>query len=182
MKLYNFQVTESVIQSISGNNNFLALGGYDEVIRLFDVANRRDLGSLVGEHTGTITALQFHSNKYMLSGSEDSSIIIWRCQDWSCLHKLQIINKSKILDLSVHPSGKMLLALYDNAVLRLWNLMSARCQYKKKLGLVEEMEVLEEGEDGGVAETAVKADDDDIIDKDDHGFSSESGQEGAEEE
>lgn len=126
-KQYNYQVTESIIQCITGNKNLLALGGYDEVIRLFDVAQKKDLGSLVGEHTGTITSLKFHSNKYLLSGSEDSSIILWRCSDWTCLHRLQIKNQSKIVDLAVHPSGKMLLALYDNCVLRLWNLMTARC-------------------------------------------------------
>jgi hypothetical protein len=28
----------------------LALGGYNEVIRLFDVQKKKDLGDLVGEH------------------------------------------------------------------------------------------------------------------------------------
>ena len=40
--------------------------------------------------------------------------------------------------MSLHHSGKMLLALYDNGVLRLWNMMEARCNYKKKMGLIEE--------------------------------------------
>lgn len=119
---------------MDAKQNLLALGGYDEVIRLFDVAKKKDLGSLLGAHTGTITALQFYENRFLMSGAEDSDIIIWRCSDWTCLHKLSIMNKSKILDLSVHPSGKMLLSLYDNGVLRLWNLMTARCQYKKKMG------------------------------------------------
>jgi len=33
----------------------------------------------------------------------------------------------------------MLLALYDNGVLRLWNMMEARCNYKKKLGVLDEV-------------------------------------------
>jgi len=80
----------------------MALGGYDEVIRLFDVQKKKDLGDLVGDHNGTITALQFFENKYLISGSEDSQIIIWRCKDWSALHKLQIMNKSKVVSLSLH--------------------------------------------------------------------------------
>ena len=40
----------------------------------------------------------------------------------------------------MHPSGKMILALYQNRVLRLWNLMEARCQFKRKVGLVDEDE------------------------------------------
>jgi hypothetical protein len=35
----------------------LALGGYNEIIRLFDVHKKKDLGDLVGEHEGSITAL-----------------------------------------------------------------------------------------------------------------------------
>ncbi len=40
--------------------------------------------------------------------------------------------------MSLHQSGKMLLALYDNGVLRLWNMMNARCMFKKKVALIEE--------------------------------------------
>ena len=49
--------------------------------------------------------------------------------------------------MSLHQSGKMLLALYDNGVLRLWNMMSARCMFKKKIGLIEEEESSEKSED-----------------------------------
>ena len=48
------------------------------------------------------------------------------------------MNKSPILSMSMHPSGRILLALYGNGVLRLWNLMEARCQYKRKVGVLDE--------------------------------------------
>ena len=57
------------------------------------------------------------------------------------------MNKSKVLSMSLHQSGKMLLALYDNGVLRLWNMQSARCTFKKKVGLIEEGEAVEQSED-----------------------------------
>jgi len=66
----------------------MALGGFNEVIRLFDVAKKKDLGELMGDHNGTITCLQFYKNKFLISGSEDSDIIIYRCKDWTALHKL----------------------------------------------------------------------------------------------
>ena len=116
----------------------MALGGYSEMIRLFDVRKKKDLGELAGEHSGTITCLQFYKNKFLISASEDSKIIIWRCKDWNPLHKLIIKNESKVISMSLHHSGKMLLALYDNGVLRHWNMMEARCNYKKKMGLIEE--------------------------------------------
>ena len=40
--------------------------------------------------------------------------------------------------MNMHPSGRILLALYGNGVLRLWNLMEARCQYKRKVGVLDE--------------------------------------------
>ena len=53
------------------------------------------------------------------------------------MHRLSIKNKSPVIAASMHPTGKMLLALYDNGVLRLWNLMDARCHFKRKVGIVE---------------------------------------------
>lgn len=35
----------------------------------------------------------------------------------------------------MHDSGRMLLALYANGVLRLWNMLDARCLFKKKVGM-----------------------------------------------
>jgi hypothetical protein len=65
-----------------------------------------------------------------------------------------IMNKSKVVSLSLHHSGKILLALYANGMLRLWNMMTARCTFKRKVGLLDETDELEEseaeeGEEGG---------------------------------
>ena len=46
----------------------------------------------------------------------------------------------------MHPSGRMLLALYGNGMLRLWNLLDGRCINKRKLGLSEEEKLLAEEE------------------------------------
>jgi hypothetical protein len=82
------------------------------------------------------------------------------------------MNKSKVISMSLHKSGKMLLALYANGMLRLWNMMNARCTFKRKVGLVDEPEKIEEdqGEDGHYGPVKVKAskdddDDDDIKDE-----------------
>jgi len=136
---YAFTATQGSIKCVDGSHNLMALGGFDEVIRLFDVYKKKDLGDLMGEHQGTITALQFHQNQFLISASEDSKIIIWRCKDWVPLHTLKIKNVSPILAMSLHPSGKMLLALYDNGVMRLWDMMQARCVYKRKMGLLPEV-------------------------------------------
>jgi len=38
----------------------------------------------------------------------------------------------------MHKSGKILLALYANGVLRLWNMMEARCKFKRKVGVIDD--------------------------------------------
>lgn len=49
--------------------------------------------------------------------------------------------------MSMHNTGKILLALYANGVLRLWNMMEARCKFKRKVNVVEEGGEQSENED-----------------------------------
>lgn len=153
---YSMTVTEGSIQSADGSHNLMALGGFSEVIRLFDIEKKKDLGDLMGDHNGTITALQFYKNKFLISGSEDSQIIIWRCKDWQALHKLVIKNTSKVVSMSLHPSGKILFALYANGVLRLWNMMEARCKSKRKMGVIVDNAEHTDNEDADLEITVTK--------------------------
>jgi hypothetical protein len=64
-----------------------------------------------------------------------------------------------VLSLSLHPSGKILLALYDNSLLRLWDMTVARCVYKKKLGIEETSMSNKKNEDDGEEEEEDDLDD-----------------------
>ena len=72
MTEYNFSATEGSIQCSTAAHSLLTLGGFNEVIRLFDAKKKKDLGDLMGDHNGTITCLQLYKNKFLISGSEDS--------------------------------------------------------------------------------------------------------------
>ena len=78
------------------------------------------------------------SEKHLLSGGEDGKIVIWRITDGLPLHELAIKNTSKVLSIAIHQSDRMLLALYRNGMLRLWNLLDGRCLFKKKVGLSDQ--------------------------------------------
>jgi len=152
----------------------VAVGGTEEVIHLYDVVNKKARGELYG-HEGAITALAFSpgarlndstQHHYLLSGGEDGTIIIWRLADMVALHHLTVLNVQKVTGLSMHPSGRMMLALYGNGMLRLWNLLDARCIFKKMCGLQEdseeeseeeEEEEVKEGEEATPKEEKVKA-------------------------
>ena len=134
---YAFSATEGSINAIAGNNHLLALGGFAEVIKLYDLTTKKEKGELM-EHTGSITHLQFFETTYLISGSEDGLVIIWRVKDWVPLHKLRVKNVSKVINFSLHKTGRMLLVVYENNMFRLWNLLDGRCIFKRKLGLDEE--------------------------------------------
>ena len=52
----------------------------------------------------------------------------------------KINSVSRVVNFSLHPSGRILLVVYDNNMLRLWNMLDGRCSFKKKLGLNPETE------------------------------------------
>jgi WD40 repeat protein len=48
---------------------YLACGGMDERIRVFNIAENKSMGEL-SMHSGAVTCLQFFEDSYLISGSE----------------------------------------------------------------------------------------------------------------
>ena len=126
---YGFNVTQSSIKAIaiSKCGKYLAIGGMDERIRLFDAIENKSLGEL-SIHTGAITCLKFFEDTFLISGSEDHTICIWRTSDWTCIHSMKGHTNS-INDISIHPSGKVAISISNDKSLRMWNLMLGNCSY-----------------------------------------------------
>jgi protein MAK11 len=113
--------------SISQDSSFLASGGTDENIRLYNLKEKKELGELF-RHGGSISTLFFYRNSHLLSGSHDGIISLWRTNDWECLHDLKG-HKGKVNQLAVHPSGRLALSVSDDKTMRTWNLLTGRCAY-----------------------------------------------------
>ena len=62
----------------------------------------------------------------------------------------------------MHDSGRMLLAFYANGVLRLWNMLDARCIFKRKVGLSAQEDSEEDAEAGMDDEAPVEEEIEDI--------------------
>ena len=106
---------------------------------MFDLKTKKSAGELAGVHQSAVTCLAISRNcKYVFSGAEDGLVVIWRVIDQEPLHELRVKNVSKVVSVSMHNSGRMLLALYANGMVRLWSMLDARCLFKKKAGIVEE--------------------------------------------
>ncbi|EGW35703.1 uncharacterized protein SPAPADRAFT_147233 [Spathaspora passalidarum NRRL Y-27907] len=135
--IFHFQAHALSIKSIDLAKRYLVTGSNDEHIRIYDLQKRKELGHLLS-HNGTITTLKFSSEghddptevvdksgKWLLSGSEDGKIIIWRTKDWETFGILKG-HTARVNDLAIHPSGKVAISVSQDQTIRLWNLMTAK--------------------------------------------------------
>lgn len=138
--VFHFQAHSLSIKSIDLAKRYLVTGSNDEHIRIYDLQKRKELGTLLS-HQGTVTTLKFSNEgisdesqkhestdktgKWLLSGSEDGKIIIWRTKDWEMFSTLKG-HQARINDLAIHPSGRVAISVSEDQTIRLWNLMTAK--------------------------------------------------------
>eukprot|EP01041_Mallomonas_annulata_P010841 gene10841-22625_t len=120
-----------VISNLNIPGNCLVCGGMDEKIRIFNMKDKKSTGEL-STHTGAITSLKFYKDSHLLSGSEDSTICIWRMYDWACIHILGG-HKGPVHDISIHPSGKLALSVSRDKTMKIWNLIEGRIAFTRRL-------------------------------------------------
>lgn len=107
--IFQFPAHLSALKTLhaSPNGRWLVTGAADEVIKLWDLRKRKEIGGLLahegGSHTqasqapadsypmhvGDITSLVFPSEKYLLSSSADGTLALFRTRDWSLLRKFK---------------------------------------------------------------------------------------------
>ncbi|CAI8037939.1 p21-activated protein kinase-interacting protein 1-like [Geodia barretti] len=74
------------VRAVAIHGQWLATGSTDETIRLYNLRDCSEIGSLV-HHEGSITWLEF-SGDQMYSASEDGNIAVWRTGTWECTKTL----------------------------------------------------------------------------------------------
>lgn len=150
------------IRAVAAVGKYIVSGSTDEVIRIFNLSTRTEHGYLQQQNgkvsillariyviivcyilefyffTGTINCLANFESSYMLSGSEDGSICIWRSGNWQCEKTLKG-HQGGVIGIAVHPSGKMALSIGKDKALRTWNLVKGRCGYITNLKVVAEV-------------------------------------------
>lgn len=135
--IFHFEAHSLSIKSMDIAKRYLVTGSNDEHIRIYDLQKRKELGTLLS-HQGTVTTLKFSdevteltegssekSGKWLLSGSEDGKIIIWRTKDWEVFGTLKG-HTDRVNDLDIHTSGKVAISVSKDSTIRLWNLMTAK--------------------------------------------------------
>ncbi|KAK0555678.1 Protein mak11 [Tilletia horrida] len=135
-----FPAHVSAIRTIASGpegSRWLATGGTDELIKIWDLKKRVEVGALTG-HEGNITSLAFPSRTFLISTGSDGRINIFRARDWALLRTLKG-HTGAINSAGVHPSGRLALSVGKDRTIRMWDLMRAKGAASTKLGVEGEL-------------------------------------------
>ncbi|EJD48091.1 WD40 repeat-like protein [Auricularia subglabra TFB-10046 SS5] len=129
-----FPAHTSCIKAVAGSpgGKWLATGSTDEIIKIWDLRRRKEVGGLV-QHDGSITYLSFPTRSHLVSASEDGLICLFHARDWAVLRTLKG-HKGRINCVAVHPSSKAALSVGKDRTLRMWDLMRGKGSASTKLG------------------------------------------------
>ena len=134
--IFTFPAHISCIRTVAtagSDSKWLATGGTDEIVKVWDLRKRREVGQLTG-HEGTITSLVFASRTYLLTTSADSNINLYRTRDWALLRTLKG-HIGRINSAAPHPSGRLALSVGSDRTIRMWDLMRAQAAASTRIGI-----------------------------------------------
>mmetsp|Transcript_6896 Transcript_6896/g.11861 ORF Transcript_6896/g.11861 Transcript_6896/m.11861 type:complete len:350 (-) Transcript_6896:162-1211(-) len=123
--VFGYAAHDGCVKSVAAAGRILVSGSTDEIIKIYDLKRKKEVGNLV-QHDGPVTTLAFFRNTHLLSGSEDSTICVWKVKEWTCLRTLKG-HKGAINCVAVHPTGKLALTSSRDKSVRLWDLTNGNC-------------------------------------------------------
>ncbi|KAM0750385.1 WD40 repeat-like protein [Meredithblackwellia eburnea MCA 4105] len=125
---------------------YLVSGGMDEVVKVWDLKRKKEVGTLDGDAPGTITSMKFVPNRNMLLvATTDCAITLYRVRDWVHLRTLKG-HKGRVNAVDAHPAGRVALSVGQDKMLRMWDLVAGKSVATLKIG--EEGDVVRWNTDG----------------------------------
>jgi protein MAK11 len=115
-----FPAHSAALKTLACTNRFLATGAADDVVRIFDIKLRKEIG-LLSHHQDDITSLKFHKTSHLVTASEDGTIALIRTSDWELLKILKGHSKG-VNSISIHPNGSILLSASKDLTIKTWDL------------------------------------------------------------
>lgn len=124
----------SSIRAVASNGKFIASGGADDRICLYDLEKRQTIDDLY-IHDGTINSIEFTPcGSYLISAGSDGKMSFIKSSNWKVDKIFEKAHKgSSVNFISIHPSGKLALSIGSDLILRTWNLVNGRQAFATSL-------------------------------------------------
>lgn len=139
VRAFTHAAHKSVVKSLASAGPFVASGGADDLIHLYDLKANKDLGFLMNPGTGAVSSLVFFTPKegysptHLLAGCSDGTISVWRAGGgWECMRTLRG-HRGEVFSIAVHPSGCLALTTARDGTLKLWDLVKGRVTFSTKV-------------------------------------------------
>jgi protein MAK11 len=139
VRAFTHAAHKGVVKSLASAGPFVASGGADDLIHLYDLKSDKDLGFLMNPGEGAVSSLVFFTPKegysptHLLAGCSDGTISVWRAGGgWECMRTLRG-HRGEVSSIAVHPSGCLALTTARDGTLKLWDLVKGRVTFSTKV-------------------------------------------------
>lgn len=138
-QLFSYPAHLAPITTVAVAGSAAASGSTDDTIHLYDLSTSASLGSLLHDHSSSVTCLSFYTPqnlsfpRNLLSGSGEGFVSIFDADPFVLLKSFKV-HKKGINDLAIHPSGKLALTVGRDQCLAMVNLVRGRRSYYHKIG------------------------------------------------
>lgn len=112
--------------AFSPDGKFVATAGWDDVVKIWNVAEGRAVRKLQGRHKGGINSVAFdRDGKYLLTAGDDKTAILWRVDDGAFVRSFSG-HVDRVTHAAFSPDGKRIVTSSADKTARTWNVDDGR--------------------------------------------------------
>ena len=112
--------------AFSPDGKFLATGHKNGEVRLWEVADPKQIAIYRGHSNSVWSVAISPDGKILASGSDDHTIKLWDIHSGDCLRTLQGHSNS-VWSVAINPDGNMLASGSDDHTIKLWDIHNGHC-------------------------------------------------------